>query len=52
MWVINFSSEKTELWSREETWTKHSQHKKGHNLYTLAISIHGLKEENFTQAQF
>jgi len=25
---------------------------KGHNLYTLAICIHGLKEENFTQAQF
>ena len=25
---------------------------KGHNLYTLSICIHGLKEENFTQAQF
>ena len=25
---------------------------KGHNLYTLAICMHGLKEENFTQAQF
>jgi len=25
---------------------------KGHNLYTLAICLHGLKEENFTQAQF
>ena len=25
---------------------------KGHNRYTLAICMHGLKEENFTQAQF
>ena len=25
---------------------------KGHNMYTLAICMHGLKEENFTQAQF
>jgi len=25
---------------------------KGHNLYTLAICMHGLREENFTQAQF
>jgi N-acetyl-anhydromuramyl-L-alanine amidase AmpD len=25
---------------------------KGHNLYTLAICMHGLKEENFTKAQF
>ena len=25
---------------------------KGHNLYTLAICMHGLKEENFTPAQF
>lgn len=25
---------------------------KGHNLNTLAICLHGLKEENFTQAQF
>ena len=25
---------------------------KGHNLYTLAICMHGLKEENFTQKQF
>ena len=25
---------------------------KGHNLYTLTICIHGLKEANFTQAQF
>ena len=25
---------------------------KGHNLYTLAICMHGLKEENFTESQF
>jgi len=25
---------------------------KGHNLYTLAICMHGLKVESFTQAQF